>query len=140
MTRGPDRGGLYEGQALHALLLAGLLAVTFACARAMDLEAGVGWLVAGIAVAVGHQVWVWLWWRLEYHHGAATRRLGAAAFRIYSAGFALFVPAGALSASLGYLISPSDSATVAKSNFGEAWDVFVQEPYDRAIVRPIGAW
>ena len=57
-----------------------------------------------------------------------------------AAGFALFVPAGALSASLGYLISPSDSATVAKSNFGEAWDVFVQEPYDRAIVRPIGAW
>ena len=57
-----------------------------------------------------------------------------------AAGFALFLPAGALSASLGYLISPSDSATTAKSNFDEAWDVFVLEPYERAIIRPLGAW
>ena len=57
-----------------------------------------------------------------------------------AAGFALFLPAGALSASLGYLISPSDSATTAKSNFDDAWDVFVLEPAERAFVRPLGAW
>ena len=57
-----------------------------------------------------------------------------------AAGFALFLPTGALSASLGYLISPTGSATTAKSNFDDAWDVFVREPYERAIVRPLGAW
>jgi hypothetical protein len=45
-----------------------------------------------------------------------------------------------LSASFGYLISPGSSSTVAKTNFGDAWDVFVLEPYERAIVRPLGAW
>ena len=55
-------------------------------------------------------------------------------------GFALFIPAGSLSASLGYLISPDSSSTVAKTNFGDAWDVFVLEPYERAITRPLGAW
>jgi hypothetical protein len=57
-----------------------------------------------------------------------------------AAGFVLFLPAGALSASLGYLASPSASATTAKTNFDDAWDVFVREPYERAIPRPLGAW
>jgi len=57
-----------------------------------------------------------------------------------AAGAALFVPAGGLSASLGYLISPSSSATTAETNFDDAWDVFVLEPYERAITRPLGAW
>ena len=57
-----------------------------------------------------------------------------------AAGFALFLPAGTLSASLGYLMSPSSSAATAKTNFGDSWDVFVLEPYERAIPRPLGAW
>jgi hypothetical protein len=57
-----------------------------------------------------------------------------------AAGFALFLPAGGVSASLGYLISPESSATTAKTNFGDSWDVFVREPYERAIPRPLGAW
>jgi len=56
------------------------------------------------------------------------------------AGFALFLPAGGLSASLGYLVSPDSSATTAETNFDDAWDVFVLEPYERAITRPLGAW
>lgn len=57
-----------------------------------------------------------------------------------ASGLALFIPAGALSASLGYVISPDSSSGVAKTNFGDAWDVFVLEPYERAITRPLGAW
>jgi len=57
-----------------------------------------------------------------------------------AAGFALFLPAAALSASLAYLISPSSSAATAQTNFDDAWDVFVLEPYERAIPRPLGAW
>jgi hypothetical protein len=57
-----------------------------------------------------------------------------------AAGAALFVPAGGLSAMFGYLISPSSSSTTAKTNFDDAFDVFVREPYERAIPRPLGAW
>jgi hypothetical protein len=57
-----------------------------------------------------------------------------------AAGFALFLPAGALSASLGYVVAPDNSATTAKTNFDDSWDIFVREPYERAIPRPLGAW
>jgi hypothetical protein len=40
----------------------------------------------------------------------------------------------------GYLISPTSSSTTAKTNFDDAFDVFVREPYERAIPRPLGAW
>ncbi len=64
-----------------------------------------------------------------------------------AAGLVLFVPAGSLSASLGYLVAAPHSGfdwgqanTTAKTNFDDSWDVFVREPYERAIVRPLGAW
>jgi hypothetical protein len=57
-----------------------------------------------------------------------------------AAGAVLFVPAGGLSASLGYLSSPTSSATMAKNNFDEAFDIFVREPYERTFLRPLGAW
>jgi hypothetical protein len=62
-------------------------------------------------------------------------------------GAALFVPAGGLSAMFGYLtMAPYSSfdfgqaQVTAKSNFDDAFDVFVREPYERAIPRPLGAW
>lgn len=84
--RGEGRIG--EGQALHAGLLAALLLATGLAARAAGPLAGTGWLVAGIVIAVLHQEWVWLWWRLEYWRGVPSRRLGDAAFPVYAAGFA----------------------------------------------------
>ena len=64
-----------------------------------------------------------------------------------AAGAVLFVPAGGLSAMFGWLtMAPYsnfdfDQAHItAKSNFDDAFDVFVREPYERAIVRPLGAW
>jgi hypothetical protein len=64
-----------------------------------------------------------------------------------ASGFALFIPAGALSGSLGWMsMAPytgfdwGQANTTAKTNFGDCWDVFVLEPYERAIVRPLGAW
>lgn len=64
-----------------------------------------------------------------------------------ASGFALFIPAGALSGSLGWMsMAPytgfdwGQANTTAKTNFNDCWDVFVLEPYERAIVRPLGAW
>ena len=62
-------------------------------------------------------------------------------------GGVLFVPAGGLSAMFGYLVMAPYSGfdfeqaqITAKSNFDDALDVFVLEPYERAITRPLGAW
>ena len=89
---------LFEGQAAHAVLLALLTAVTLWVAyTAGDVFNGsclgistAAWFYAGLAAAVAHQVWVVVWWRLEFHRGACSRAFGPRAFRIYAAGFAMF--------------------------------------------------
>jgi hypothetical protein len=91
------RSLVFEGQVLHGLLAVALVVGALAISRAVDdTTAGAwlgvpsaGWLRLGIAVAIAHQVWVCVWWRLEYHLAIPSRALGARAFRIYAAGFAV---------------------------------------------------
>jgi hypothetical protein len=86
----PQGGSLFEGQGLHLAALASLIAVlTWVTLAFPSLRQGRAWLAAGVAAAVAHQVWVLVWWRLELHLRAVSRRLGAAGFRIFGAGFVL---------------------------------------------------
>jgi len=86
----PDGGSLWEGQGLHLAALASLIAgYTWVALAVPSLRGGRVWLAAGVVAAVAHQVWVLVWWRLELHLRAASRRLGAAGFQIFGAGFVL---------------------------------------------------
>ncbi len=87
---------IFERQWLHALLLAILLALVAAADDAAGVRAGelwgigsVAWLWAGIAVAVGHQVFVWLCWRTQLHASLLTRAFGDRAFAIYATIFSV---------------------------------------------------
>lgn len=62
-------------------------------------------------------------------------------------GAILFLPTAALTAGLGYVVTVpytgfdfAQAGVTAKGNFDEAVDVFVREPYERAVTRPLGAW
>jgi len=87
---------MFQGQALHYLLLAVLLAGVVAVADA-DVLAGQflglptgDWLVIAIAVPILHQFYVWLAWRSELHHAWISRTFGRpAGFRYYAVGFAI---------------------------------------------------
>ncbi len=86
---------IFERQGLHLLLLAVL--ITFAGWLARYWVSGghflnvpaSSWFWAAIAVAILHQGWVWLCWRLQLHKGLLTQWAGPAGFRLYAAGFAL---------------------------------------------------
>ena len=81
---------IFEGQGRHAALLAVVVGLVYTGAKALGLEGdSVRWLVFAVTTAIAHQVWVWLWWRLELHAGWASRTFGPAGFQIYGAGFAL---------------------------------------------------
>jgi len=89
-------GRIFEGQALHAILLAVLLAVCIWLSRFDAVGAGAlwglgarGWFWVALALPVVHQSYVWFVWRTELHAGLMTRWLGAPAFTIYAAGFAV---------------------------------------------------
>ena len=89
---------MFERQGLHVLILIGLAAAAvgfapmasdgFGTGSALGLGTGV-WFVIALTAPVAHQVWVWLCWRLELHHGWMSHRFGhPAGFRIYAGGFA----------------------------------------------------
>ncbi len=87
---------IFERQWLHALGLAVLLALVAVADDADRVRAGelsgfgsVTWLWAGIVIAVAHQVWVWLCWRLQLHASLLTRAFGDRAFTLYAAVFAI---------------------------------------------------
>ncbi len=86
---------LFERQGLHLLLLVGLLAAVGWLARDSVTDGrflgvtAANWFWAAIAVAILHQGWVWLCWRLELHAGLLTRWFGPIGFTLYAAGFAL---------------------------------------------------
>lgn len=95
----PNRSisAVFEGQGLHVTLLAILVAVTlsvaysFGCFREGDwlgLRTDT-WMYAALVLPVVHQLWVWFWWRMEYHLNWCSRTFGARAFRIYATGFAI---------------------------------------------------
>ena len=88
---------MFERQALHGLLLAGLLsAVALICRDETFLAGSYGgrpaeaWFWMAIAFPVAHQTYVWLCWRLELHKQWFTSHLGENGFRLYAAGFAFW--------------------------------------------------
>ena len=94
---------IFEKQGLHAVALAGLLMLTAAAAGREGVTEGSlwgittpVWLWAAVAVAIVHQLWVWLCWRLELHKQWLSRHFGDAGFRIYAGGFAVLGPSRVL--------------------------------------------
>ncbi|MHC4550729.1 MAG: methyltransferase [Planctomycetota bacterium] len=83
--------GLWTRQGWHAVLLALLVVPTaWAARRAGHLDP---WFAAALGLAVLHQGWVWICWRLELFHHQLSARLGPRAFRYYGAGFVVLVGA-----------------------------------------------
>ncbi len=93
----PLRRRLFEGQGIHLAgfaLFAGAAGYVggFGAVREGALF-GIGagwWFAAAVAVPVAHQAFVAFCWRVELHAGALSRVLGARAFGVYAAGFAVF--------------------------------------------------
>ena len=88
---------MFERQALHWLLLAGLLSATALICRDEAFLTGsyrgfstAVWFWMAIAFPVAHQTYVWLCWRLELHKHWFTSHMGENGFRLYAAGFAFF--------------------------------------------------
>lgn len=87
---------MFERQGWHFLFLLLLLIGVALLARGDVLTGqlwGVStrtWLWIAIAVPVVHQLFVWLFWRLELHHGLITRWFGKNGFSIYKIGFTIF--------------------------------------------------
>ena len=81
---------MFEKQGWHYFFLALLLVVVAFIAQGDVLNGhlwGVStqaWLWIAIAVPVVHQIFVWLFWRLELHHGLITNWLGESGFSIKS--------------------------------------------------------
>ena len=87
---------VFERQWLHASLLAVLL-LGAALACGLDgFQAGqlwgidtTRWFWIAIAIAVVHQVFVWLCWRAQLHANSLTHILGDLAFPLYAIGFSV---------------------------------------------------
>ncbi|MGB7875652.1 MAG: methyltransferase [Anaerolineales bacterium] len=94
---------MFEKQGWHILSLAVLLAFVAALAQD-DVLAGQlwgissqAWLWIAIAVPVLHQIFVWLFWRLELHHGLITSWFGESGFTMYKIGFTILFAARPIS-------------------------------------------
>jgi hypothetical protein len=87
---------VFERQWLHASLLAVLLlgaALTcgldgFRDGQLWGIDT-IKWFWIAIAIAVGHQAFVWLCWRAQLHANGLTRILGNLAFPLYAIGFSV---------------------------------------------------
>ena len=51
------------------------------------------WLWIAVLIPILHQIFVWLFWRLELHHGLITQWFGDNAFSIYRVGFTILFAA-----------------------------------------------
>ena len=86
---------MFEKQGWHFLFLAVLLVGIAALAQGDVLIGSLGgistqtWLWIAIAVPVLHQIFVWLFWRLELHQGLITRWFGKNGFPVYKIGFTI---------------------------------------------------
>lgn len=94
---------MLEKQGWHLFFLVLLLVGVVLLARE-DVLAGQLWgirtqVLIGIAVAVPviHQVFVWLFWRLQLHHGLITRWFGESGFPIYKILFTILFVARPIS-------------------------------------------
>jgi hypothetical protein len=94
---------MFEKQSWHLLSLAILLSIVMMLARGDVLTGSLwgistqAWLWIAIAVPVIHQLFVWLFWRLELHHGLITRWFGESGFSIYKIGFTILFVARPIS-------------------------------------------
>lgn len=95
-TRGlPMTKHLFHRQLLHLIALLLLLGGVFAIINKfppkgswLQIDA-MTWFTASICIPIAHQVYVWLIWRLELYGKVFTKRLGDAAFPLFSGGFSI---------------------------------------------------
>lgn len=111
MTTTKTPPGIWQGQSLHSGCLALLLALAWGVWAFLGKPLPVAFWVA-MAFPVGHQIFVWLAWRLELQSAATSKAIG---FRAYVACFfllfggrfvSLFVLAWLDRGSLGLSILP----------------------------------
>jgi len=94
---------MFEKQGWHVIFLAVLLAGVAALAQGDVLVGSLWgaqtrvWLWIAVAVPVTHQIYVWLFWRLELHYGLITRWFGQNGFPIYKIGFTILFAARPIS-------------------------------------------
>ena len=95
---------MFEKQGWHILLLVLLLVCVLALAHNDDVLKGQLWGIStqvwiwvAIIVPIIHQVFVWLFWRLELHHGLITSQFGDSGFPIYKTGFTILFAARPIS-------------------------------------------
>lgn len=80
---------MFEKQGWHLLLLVLLIAGVTILAQGDVLSGSLwnissqAWLWIAVIIPVIHQVFVWLFWRLELHHGLITSWFGESGFPIY---------------------------------------------------------
>ena len=86
---------MFEKQGWHIFFLA-LLLVGVASLAQDDTVSGQlwgissqAWLWIAIVVPIVHQIFVWLFWRLQLHHGLITRWFGENGFPNYKIGFTI---------------------------------------------------
>jgi len=107
---------MFEKQGWHFLFLVVLLVGVAILARGDVLTGqlwGIStqtWLWIAIAVPVIHQIFVWLFWRLELYYGLITRWFGKSGFAIYKVGFTILFAARPISI---LLLGISNYGTVA---------------------------
>jgi hypothetical protein len=94
---------MFEKQGWHLLFLVVLLVGVAALAQGDVLMGSLWgistytWLWIAIAVPVLHQIFVWLFWRLELHQGLITRWFGKNGFPVYKIGFTILFAARPIS-------------------------------------------
>ena len=119
----------FEGQVLHLVVLAMLLAAVWISAGQPPVTAGkfLGlstgtWLALTVADAVAHQVYVWVCWRAELYGGTLTRWFGDRAFSLYAALFTILFAARPL---LAFALGWSNRGT---------WDIHLWLGWGMALV------
>lgn len=87
---------IFEKQWLHASLLAVLLVGMGWVGRIDAVRVGelwrmstATWLWIAVALAVAHQVFVWVCWRSQLHSSLLTRMFGSRGFDVYASGFSI---------------------------------------------------
>jgi hypothetical protein len=94
---------MFEKQGWHLIVLTLLLICVALLARGSVLAGslwGIGtrvWLWIAVAFPIIHQIFVWLFWRLELHHGLITRLFGKNGFYLYKVGFTILFAARPIS-------------------------------------------
>jgi hypothetical protein len=94
---------MFEKQGWHFFFLLLLLVGVAALAQGDMLMGqlwGIGtqvWFWIAIAVPIVHQIFVWLFWRLELHHELITDWFGESGFPVYKIGFTILFAARPIS-------------------------------------------